>query len=74
MANRIRGHGEGSIHRRGSGKWRAQITQEGIRLGKTFKRKRDAQDWLRKMQNELDMGLDAERGKITVEELPQPMA
>ena len=37
MANKIRGHGEGSIHRRRSGKWRAQITQEGIRLGKTFR-------------------------------------
>ena len=67
MANKIRGHGEGSIHRRASGSWRAQMFQEGVRLGKTFKRKRDAQDWLREMQEELEMGLDAERGKITVE-------
>ncbi len=72
MANKIRGHGEGSIHRRSSGSWRAQISSSGKRFGKTFKKKAEAQDWLRKMQNQLEMGLDIKGGKLTLTQyLPQ---
>ena len=72
MANKIRGHGEGSIHQRPSGRWRAQISGGGKRFGKTFKKKADAQDWLRKMQNQVEMGLDIEGGKLTLAQyLPQ---
>jgi integrase len=72
MAKKIRGHGEGTIHQRSSGSWRAQISSGGKRFGKTFKKKADAQDWLRKLQNQLEMGLDIEDGKLTLEEyLPQ---
>lgn len=72
MAKKIRGHGEGSIHQRSSGSWRAQISSGVKRYGKTFKKKADAQDWLRKMQNQLEMGLEIEGGKLTLAEyLPQ---
>ena len=72
MAKKIRGHGEGSIHKRSSGSWRAQISSGVKRYGKTFKKKADAQDWLRKMQNQLEMGLEIEGGKLTLAEyLPQ---
>ena len=72
MANKIRGHGEGSIHRRSSGSWRAQISSSGKRFGKTFKKKAEAQDWLRQMQNQLEMGLDIKGGKLTLAQyLPQ---
>ena len=37
MAKKNRGHGEGSINQRSSGSWRAQITFDGKRHGKTFK-------------------------------------
>ena len=72
MAKKIRGHGEGSIHQRSSGSWRAQISSGDKRFGKTFKKKADARDWLRKMQNQLEMGLEIEGGKLTLAEyLPQ---
>ena len=67
MARKIRGHGEGSIHQRSSGSWRAQISNGGKRFGKSFKKKSDAQAWLRKMQNKLEMGADHEGGKVTLE-------
>jgi integrase len=66
MAKKIRGHGEGTIHQRSSGSWRAQISSNGKRFGKTFKKKADAQDWLRKTINQLETGLDIEGGKLTL--------
>jgi len=72
MVNKIRGHGEGSIHQRSSGSWRAQLSIDGKRYGKTFKKKAAAQDWLRMMQNQLELGSTIEGGKLTLEEyLPQ---
>ena len=72
MAKKIRGHGEGSIHQRSSGSWRAQISSGVQRYGKTFKKKADAQDWLRNMQNQHEMGLDIGGGKLSLAEyLPQ---
>jgi hypothetical protein len=47
MANKIRGHNEGSIYKRSNDSWRAQISVNGKRQGKTFKMKSDAQIWLR---------------------------
>jgi integrase len=66
MAKKIRGHGEGTIHQRTSGSWRAQISKGGKRFGKTFKKKADAHDWLRKTQNKLEMGQNIEGGKLTL--------
>lgn len=58
MASKKRGHGEGSIYQRSSGSWRAQIIIDGMRVGKTFKKKTDAQSWKRKMQSQVEQGFD----------------
>jgi len=72
MARKKRGHGEGSITQRSYGSWRAQLTIDGKRHGKTFKKKPDALTWLRKMQNQHELGFDFERGKLTLGEyLPE---
>ena len=72
MAKKQRGHGEGSIHRLPSGSWRTQLYIDGKRHGKTFTKKTDAQRWLRKMQDQLDMGYDMEGRDLTIGEyLPQ---
>ena len=68
MAKKNRGRGEGSIYQRSNGTWRAQISLDGRRQGKTFKHKSDAQLWLRKMQTHLDLGHDIEGGKMTLSE------
>lgn len=47
--------------------WRAQVVLEGRRLSKTTKTKREAQEWLRKIQDEVAYGLTY---KSTVVELP----
>lgn len=72
MANKIRGWNEGTIHQRPNGSWRAQVTSQGQRIGKTCKTKTAAQMWLRQMQLKLDQGFDVEASKITVADyLPQ---
>ena len=68
MANKIRGHGEGSIYQRSSGSWRTQIIVDGKRIGKTFKLKSDALSWLRKMQSQLEHGYDYFGSMISLEE------
>ena len=58
MANKKRGHGEGSIYQRSSGSWRVQVIIGGQRIGQTFKKKSDALNWLRKMQSQAEQGID----------------
>jgi integrase len=62
-----RGNNEGSIHQRKNGSWRAQISLHGRRLSRTVETKREAQDWLRKMQEEVDQGLTFENTQLTVD-------
>jgi integrase len=56
MAKR-RGHNEGSISQRSNGSWRGQVSLPGGRMSKTFRTKREAQDWVREMLNQVDAGL-----------------
>ena len=56
MAKR-RGNNEGSISRRPNGTWRGQVSLGDRRLTKTFKTRRECQDWVRKTLNQIDQGL-----------------
>ena len=73
MANKKRGHGEGSIYQRSSGSWRAQIIIDGKRVGKTFKQKSDALNWLRKMQSQVEQGFDYFGSMISIGRIHEPM-
>lgn len=68
MAKKIRGRNEGSLHRRPSGTWRAQISLDGKRISFGAQTKAECQEWLRKMQFELDRGYDFLGGKILLGE------
>lgn len=52
-----RGNNEGSIYKRKNGLWRAQVTVQGKRITHTSRTKRDAQEWIRKMLDEINNGL-----------------
>jgi len=58
MAKTIRGKKEGSLSRRPNGHWRAQISREDRRISHDCSTKVEAQEWLRKMQTQLDYGYD----------------
>jgi integrase len=68
MAKKIRGKGEGTIHKRPNGTWRAQITLQGRRLSKTTKTHREAHQWLREIKNQIDDGLTYNSTKLTLEQ------
>ncbi len=71
MAKKIRGRNEGSIHKRSYGAYRAQIYLDGKRVGKTFKTKAEAQDWLSQMKYHLGRGYDLEGSQMTLREYLQ---
>lgn len=62
-----------SIDQRPSGKWRAQVRREGFRpRSKTYKTKREAEAWARKVEEEMDRGVDTDAAALrqqTVEDL-----
>lgn len=60
-----RGNKEGTIYRRPNGKWRAQISLNGGRLGFTGNTRIEAQEWLRATQNQIDSGLTLKGAKTT---------
>ncbi len=60
--NRVKG--EGSIHQRPNGRWRAQIYIAGERLGYSAETRKEALDWLLKIRNEVKNGLNVEGSKI----------
>ncbi|MHB8933142.1 MAG: site-specific integrase [Bellilinea sp.] len=64
-----RGHGEGSLYKRSNGTYRAQVTIEGNRVGKTFKLRKDAQDWIATINGQVKQGLTYNSAKTTVDEL-----
>jgi len=68
MAKKIRGRNEGSLSLRPNGSWRAQISSNGRRISKSFKTKVEGLTWIRKMQSEVDQGLDYQSGKILLQE------
>lgn len=63
-----RGNHEGSIFKRSSGKWRAQISLDGHRLSLTATSKAECQIWLRKMQEQVDQGLTYKGASLTLDE------
>lgn len=64
-----RSHGEGSISKRINGTWLAQLTIEGKRKSKTFRIKKDAQEWLSIISGQVNQGLTYSGTTTTVEVL-----
>lgn len=64
-----RSHGEGSIYRRSNNTWLAQVTIEGKRISKTFQTRKEGQEWIHSMTNQVRMGLTYSGSKTSVEEL-----
>ncbi len=65
---RKRGNNEGTIYQKPNGKWRAQITLNGFRLGFTGSTRFEAQEWLRATGNEVQNGLTIRSAKLTYAE------
>lgn len=61
-----RGNGEGSISQLPSGKWRAQATINGQRVGLTAKTHKEAQEQLRKLLGDADRGLLPPAERLTL--------
>ncbi|MEW6275567.1 MAG: site-specific integrase [Bacillota bacterium] len=68
-----RGHGEGTIYKRKDGKWEAKAsigydpaTGKLKRITKYFETRKEAQDWLAKVQHEKNIGAFVEPHKVTV--------
>lgn len=66
-----RSHGEGTIYKRSNGTYLAQVTIEGKRVSKTFKLRKDAQDWITTISGQVRQGLTYNSARTTVEELIQ---
>jgi integrase len=65
MAKR-RGNHEGYISKRSNGSWRAQVDISTERFSFTGKTRKEAQDWLREMSNQVDLGMKAKEAKMTL--------
>ncbi|MDK2889102.1 MAG: integrase [Thermoanaerobacter sp.] len=70
-----RGHGEGTIYKRKGGRWEAKAsigfdpaTGKPKRLTKYFKTRKEAQDWLAKVQHEKNTGAFVEPARVTLGE------
>ena len=61
-----RGNGEGTIHQLPSGKWRAQATLNGRRVGCVAKTHKEAQEQLRKLLSDADKGLMPPAERLTL--------
>jgi hypothetical protein len=67
MAQKRRGHGEGSINQRADGLWEARVSLEGGKRRSFYgKTRREAQDKLRAALRDLDAGLDLSADRQTV--------
>ena len=64
-----RSHGEGSISKRANGSWLGQVTIDGKRVSKTFRIRKDAQDWINSTTRQVKQGLTYESTRTTVDEL-----
>jgi len=58
-----RGNKEGTIYQRANGNWRAQISLNGGRLSFTGETRKEAQNWLRGINNQIDNGLTLKGAK-----------
>jgi integrase len=66
-----RGNNEGSIYKRKNGTWRALVTIQGKRITHSAKSKREGQEWIRKMLDEIENGLLFESTEITLDTFMQ---
>ncbi|MCE5209887.1 MAG: site-specific integrase [Chloroflexi bacterium] len=64
-----RSHGEGSLNKRSNGTYLAQVSIEGKRVSKTFKVRKDAQEWITTITGQVKQGLTYSSAKITIDEL-----
>ena len=67
MTKKIRGKGEGIIHKRPNGTWRAQISLQGRRLSHTAKTRQEVQQWLDKTRRQIEDGMTYASTMITLE-------
>jgi integrase len=65
---RKRGQGEGTISRRKSGLWTAQVSVQGHRQSKYFKARREAQEWVDEMRSQIKAGLTFRGAQMSVAE------
>jgi integrase len=63
-----RGNQEGSIYQRKSGKWQAQVSIDGRRIGKSFHTQKECREWIRKVTEQKRKGLTFQAAKTTVGE------
>jgi len=61
-----RGHGEGTINKLPSGRWRAQVSVGGRRLSATRDTRRECQDWIREITRQIAAGLTYDGTKTTL--------
>ncbi len=54
---RRRGNGEGCLHHKANGSWRALVTLQGSRMSRTFKTRGEAQLWIRQTLQQIDSGM-----------------
>ncbi len=64
-----RSHGEGSLTRRKNGTFLAQVSIEGRRVSKTFKLRKEAQEWITTINGQVRQGLTYNSAKTSVNEL-----
>lgn len=64
-----RGHGEGTFFKRANGSYTAQVSIDGKRVSKTFKVRKDAQDWINTINGQVKQGLTYNSARTTVNEL-----
>lgn len=67
MARR-RSNQEGSVYKRSSGSWLAQVSIQGRRISKSFPTQREARAWIKRMQEQIECGLSVSGARITVGE------
>ena len=63
-----RGNHEGTINQLPSGSWRAQIYIKGQRIGKSFKKKSQAQEWLRDISYEVGNGVRIKESQMLLKD------
>jgi integrase len=63
--NKKRSHGEGSIYKLPSGKWRGQLTINGKRLSKISYNRKEIAFWIRKTIGQVEAGLTYDSARIT---------
>lgn len=64
-----RSHGEGSLTKRANGSYLAQVSIEGKRVSKTFRLRKEAQEWINTLNQQVRQGLTYNSAKTTVDEL-----